>query len=358
MSGFDYWKRELLYTEVWAQPMTKVSEKYGISDVAIAKICRRLRVPVPGRGYWARKAAGYTVKQTPLPPFKNPPVIPHRMHVQIPKPQIESTDPELIKIAEVESRAVSIPTVEHALITKSRRALEKARTDEYKRTIPPPSSSCIDVKVSKECLHRAHGILNAILFALEEEGLDVKVSNESTSVEVFGQQISFGIEEDLIIKEKREVKTYLGTRILNVYERSGKLVFRVWGSANGSRARWGDGKARKLEEILPKCFGGIFRNARALRIEKEIQRQRDLEWERRWAEEEERVRKINEEKERLKELEELMANWQKAQQIRAFMDAYEQMCNTNGEPTTPESTAGEWIAWARKKADWLDPLKP
>ncbi len=66
MSDFYYWRRELLYAEVWTQPATKVGEKYGVSDVAIGKLCRRLRVPVPGRGYWARKEAGYIVKQSPL----------------------------------------------------------------------------------------------------------------------------------------------------------------------------------------------------------------------------------------------------------------------------------------------------
>ena len=40
--------REQLYAEVWAEPATKVAERYGVSDVAIAKWCRRMNVP--GRG--------------------------------------------------------------------------------------------------------------------------------------------------------------------------------------------------------------------------------------------------------------------------------------------------------------------
>ncbi|MGF1632107.1 MAG: hypothetical protein ACFCUT_21745 [Kiloniellaceae bacterium] len=41
--------------------MAKVAASYGISDVALKKICDKHRIPVPGRGYWAKKAAGKKV---------------------------------------------------------------------------------------------------------------------------------------------------------------------------------------------------------------------------------------------------------------------------------------------------------
>ena len=51
-------------------------------------------------------------------------------------------------------------------------------------------------------------------------------------------------------------------------------------------------------------------------------------------------------------------SWQKAEQIRAFVAAYQRMCEENGEPTDPESPKGEWIRWARETADRFDPLRP
>jgi len=54
--------REQLYDEVWAELVTKVAERYGVSDVAVAKWCRKMDIPRPGRGYWARKSAGQMVK--------------------------------------------------------------------------------------------------------------------------------------------------------------------------------------------------------------------------------------------------------------------------------------------------------
>lgn len=70
-----FWNRVELYNEVWNQPIVKLARKYGISDVALGKACRKLRIPHPGRGYWAKWTAGKAVKQEPLPEFKNAPVV-------------------------------------------------------------------------------------------------------------------------------------------------------------------------------------------------------------------------------------------------------------------------------------------
>jgi len=63
--------RAELYDQVWSVSMVKLGEQYGLSDVGLAKICKRHKIPRPPRGYWARKAAGYKVKRLPLPPGEN-----------------------------------------------------------------------------------------------------------------------------------------------------------------------------------------------------------------------------------------------------------------------------------------------
>lgn len=59
--------RNELYDAVWAEPMRAVAKRFGVSDVALAKRCRRMGIPLPGRGYWAKKAAGKKVRQISLP---------------------------------------------------------------------------------------------------------------------------------------------------------------------------------------------------------------------------------------------------------------------------------------------------
>jgi len=59
--------REKLYEEVWAEPMLQVAAKYKVSSSFLARVCRRMHVPCPPRGYWARKSAGLISKIPPLP---------------------------------------------------------------------------------------------------------------------------------------------------------------------------------------------------------------------------------------------------------------------------------------------------
>ena len=62
--------REELFALVWSKPATEVALELGISDVAVAKLCARLQVPKPRRGYWAKVAAGQRPRQTPLRDFQ------------------------------------------------------------------------------------------------------------------------------------------------------------------------------------------------------------------------------------------------------------------------------------------------
>jgi len=60
--------RKELYELVWRQPMRTVAASAGISDVALAKHCKKANIPVPNRGYWARKQAGKPTIRISLPP--------------------------------------------------------------------------------------------------------------------------------------------------------------------------------------------------------------------------------------------------------------------------------------------------
>ena len=66
-SGLLKVTREELFELVWSKPVIELAKDFGMSDVALAKRCRTLRVPIPGRGYWARVAAGQAPRRPRLP---------------------------------------------------------------------------------------------------------------------------------------------------------------------------------------------------------------------------------------------------------------------------------------------------
>jgi hypothetical protein len=115
----EAWNREQLYAEVWQEPVSKLSNKYGVSGVMIGKICRKLKIPLPGRGYWARKQFGKAVERVPLPEAKDLPVLMrHTFPAQEETdalgannqnpPAPEPTDGYYKSILEMESRSFSV----------------------------------------------------------------------------------------------------------------------------------------------------------------------------------------------------------------------------------------------------------
>ena len=63
--------RTELYEKVWATPMLQLAQEFGISDVGLAKLCRRHNIPLPGLGYWRKRETGHDPGRVPLPPASN-----------------------------------------------------------------------------------------------------------------------------------------------------------------------------------------------------------------------------------------------------------------------------------------------
>jgi hypothetical protein len=47
IDGNSKWDREELYKKVWQFPLRKLAAEYNISDVGLAKICKKLKIPLP-----------------------------------------------------------------------------------------------------------------------------------------------------------------------------------------------------------------------------------------------------------------------------------------------------------------------
>jgi AcrR family transcriptional regulator len=59
--------RRELYQRVWSRSISVVARELGLSNNALTKICNRLLVPYPTRGYWNKMSAGKRVARVSLP---------------------------------------------------------------------------------------------------------------------------------------------------------------------------------------------------------------------------------------------------------------------------------------------------
>ena len=66
---------------------------------------------------------------------------------------------------------------------------------------------------------------------------------------------------------------------------------------------------------------------------------------------------IKAEKSKVRALGQAAARWSRAEQIRSFISAARDAAVQNGESVETGSRLGDWIVWAERQADRMDPLK-
>lgn len=171
-------RRDELYKAVWSEPVLQVAQRYGISNVALAKICRKLDVPRPGRGYWARRSAGQEVEPIALPTLKQGEPSQHRVRRWC-APAAETTAPATLKElqARVSEQGERIAVPEHLVAPHRLIRLSLPLLGKSKRPIDQilEERACLNIRVSPATLDRALRIMDALLKALESHGFEPMV---------------------------------------------------------------------------------------------------------------------------------------------------------------------------------------
>ncbi len=81
-------RRQALYDEVWTHAMTTLAKKYGLSDVGLRKICKKMLIPLPPQGYHLRKSKG---SKPPLPDRHD---VPQEHTVRVPATKPNKVPPD------------------------------------------------------------------------------------------------------------------------------------------------------------------------------------------------------------------------------------------------------------------------
>jgi hypothetical protein len=369
----EIWNREELYAEVWEMPLVKVAAKYNISAVALGKVCRKLQIPLPGRGYWTKKEFGKPVEKSPLREEANLPVVRRMKNVLANTVDLEEdkaaeaeNDPELIRIAAMQSAVISVNANAklHKFVEQTLKVLTEAREDPRGILIRPRSEPTLDIRVSKKMQDRALRLMNAFVLKVESEGFTLQVETKESGkqriyAQVFNQTVHFSIVEKAFQKNKREVKEYSWTRVVYDYEPSGMLEFHVGDDSyyRGFRS-FRDGKRQKLESLLGECFAELMLDARRQQIEAELRQREELEERKKEEELEQLAKLIKEEEKKVQELNLWVENWTKATRMRKFIAALEIEWSRQGVDLSPGTPKGKRIIWMKEQADRLDPMIP
>ncbi|WP_373003863.1 hypothetical protein [Hyphomonas sp.] len=193
--------REELYRQVWQSPMSHLAAEYGISGSGLAKICTRLNVPYPPRGWWAKKAAGKDVAISRLPPADE--ATPSSVVISPtprPEPPVALPAKAQQQLDEARENASSLtvpqhPTKPHPVIARwlddhERRKVEARRErDPWMRSMVRPSEFTPQDR-------RRHRILDTLFKELGRNGGKVKEDERRRlTVELSGEVIEFRLRE-------------------------------------------------------------------------------------------------------------------------------------------------------------------
>jgi len=223
--------REELYRLVWSKPVVQIAKDLGISDVGVAKICKKLNIPKPGLGYWAKKQYGKRTRQKPLSPLKSG--VPEKYTIKgSMDPNLNLTSEFIEKQKVFEGKQVNKIVVKqalrnpHTLVQQSKSRLGEGYAYQGRYS---GGRNCLDISVGEDSIRRSLLIMDALVKALENRGFPVSIKDDhrdNTTVIINDEVISYCIFESSrqIPNRKRETD-----RWENLYEYipTGKLTLKI-----------------------------------------------------------------------------------------------------------------------------------
>jgi len=346
--------------------MRTLSKRYGLSDVGLAKICKRLGVPVPERGYWAKKAVGKAHKPRSLRPLPvDSPRQSREVTIGIREPRTEKVNNSPVNAqVEFEARPENVILVSerlvspHQLVRRAAQALKPPRHHFPDQPVSNWREPHLDIEVTKPHLDRALRIMDALVKACEARGWSVslgglKDDDRKSYVRIFEQRIPFGIREKL--KKVKNEKKHDWDRSFSSLP-SGRLSLVIRQSWGHSVDRsWDEDDNISLESRLNEFMVSLARKAVA---DLEQGRQRELAQIKYFEEQRiqsERLRLREEEEGRQRDLLKQAGEWAEHNSLLAYLEAVRRTASQAGL-LTEGSALLQWFDWAESYTASVDPI--
>lgn len=373
---------------VWSKPLTHLAKEFDISDVGLAKVCRKHDIPLPGLGHWAKVAVGKKVKTIPLPHPEDD----SQIDVGERSPTLRALYARKREWAAHEKQLLAtLPPIAvpealdspHRLTKATKKYFEDleakiARADARKRSpeiyTPPlgqhgrytcPASKGLDLTVSLGQLDRALLFLDTLVKALETQGFKISNNAEGPNPHlkyVEAAKDDEGVRFSLSEGYRRRMLSPEELKIArekwswaSEYEMvpSSKFTFTVNGRESGTERKWID-DSKKLDERLPAILAEFndliprqkqLRNDRAREADERWKRERKAE-RARWT----RAAQLRQLEEALSEAERLDRLQKLESYLRQLEEKYSEV---NG--ASPSGNSADWFYLIRKMVENEDP---
>lgn len=353
-----------LFEKVWQTPMIKLAHEIGVSDVAVAKACRKAGIPLPGRGHWAKSE-----KQRQRKP--KPPQVEDDVRFQV-----LDRDNSLVTAgtdlkSPIVRRTIEAPyqlTEPRALVSQW---LKSAKTSKVKDGyLDYAGKRVLNVMISSTLIERCAIFFDALIKEGEAEGSSWKINAEGkTVVTVNDEPIAVRLVERL---DKHPIPpppppkrrpgapwepNFMSLRSPQFeWTSTGELTFQIEARMDyGERKNWKDTKTAPLEKKISSILAGLSSASVSIKVLREKEEVRNREW----AEDErrrlERARATEIQRRLRLSVVKHTERWERAERLRAFIKAVEDRLKI--APIADREMANPWIDWARKQADLLDPLQ-
>jgi hypothetical protein len=362
--------REQLYDLVWSEPMQRLSKQIGISDVAIAKHCRKIGVPVPERGYWNKLQAGQKVTKTALPERDLATInhismsgsLPAELRARINgEPGVSNQHDDSVEVLAERVRKrlgkVTVPRnfsrvhpVIESLLKKDEQYRQELALDRYFWHEP---------RFDAPFERRRLSFLNGLFLGFAQIGGTPLVRGDiARELAIYIGNVSVGFELDKVRTTQSRQRG-----LLPVPESGDRLCLTLSGDAPGVTTRWEDNEGSLLEARITEIIIGML-------IAGEHFHRRWLEqkaaWERQRREEAEHAAQKRKEEEERRQRERLAAiekaklddllrsadAWRSAHNLRNYIKAVQAAAGQ--QQATDEFQA--WSRWALGEANKLDPI--
>ena len=258
-------QREELYERVWTTPMRTLAREFKYSDVGLAKLCRRHRIPTPGLGYWRKVELGHKPARVPLPPIKGNGPYTIRLVLRDPSAREQNPEPREVPVVAV---AFDAP-LSHSQVIRSEHLLRTAKKDD-KGLLVPRKGLTGHLQVTEAQLSRALNILDALFHAMEARNVRViwpKDVAAVLSLDCDSEKIGLCLSEILDSKphvvtaeeEAHRKRDWSWSPPKRDYQATGFLrIALLCDETTTVRHTWSEGKRKKkIEESLGEVVAGI-----------------------------------------------------------------------------------------------------